>query len=278
MTRRSLNATFKAQANAWWVFIVMIAVGLSTAAQTLDSAQDVLDRMRENATRIEDLDAILVVETYDGSELRMTQRLRLSLLQPDKMRQEYLEPDYLAGNLTRIIGNEMWIYIAAADTWYRRELGDLSAAEQPWLIFRQFLRGVESEFDNYAFDLSAGDEGQNPSQDRNQEQDQESASEPYHLVGTPSSEDAVYGRIELWVDPQTFVPTHRRLYDVDANLLVELRILDVELVADSTYLARTMATYDETGERKSVIHYETLVVNGGLDPTLFARTPEDGDD
>ena len=92
------------------------------------------------------------------------------------------------------------------------------------------------------------------------------------------TDNAAYGRIELWIDPETFVPARRRLYDVDGNLLVEVHILEVEQVAESTCLARTLETYDETGELRSVIHYDSLAVNGGLDPALFVRTEETADD
>jgi outer membrane lipoprotein-sorting protein len=240
------------------ILLVLAVAGIAAAAQPIDTADGVIERMRENLYRIEDLDATITVETYADGEGDLSERLRLSLLQPDRMRQEYLAPDYLAGNLTLIVGDAMWIYIAAADTWYEKDLSELSTAEQPWLVFRQFLRGVKDEFEDYAFVL----EGDAPGQ--------------YHLIGTSTTDDAAYGRIELWVDPETFVPTRRLLYDVDGNLLVELRILDVEQVAESTYLARTMETYDETGARKSVIHYDSLVVNGGLDPVLFAPPAEAG--
>ncbi len=244
------------------VVLLMCGVlsGFAATAQPIATSEGVLDRMRENTRGIEDLDAVLTIETYTDGEVDLTQRIRLSLLQPDRMRQEYLEPDYLAGNLTLITGNDMWIYIAAADTWYEKDLGELSAAEQPWLVFRQFLRGVADEFDDYAFEL------------RDDEPDR------YHLIGTSSTDDAAYGRIELWVDPEMFVPTRRLLFDVDGNLLVDLHILEVEEIADGTYLARTLETYDEIGELKSVIHYDSLVVNGGLDPALFVRTEAAEDD
>jgi outer membrane lipoprotein-sorting protein len=238
------------------VLLILVVAGIAAGAEPIDTADGVIERMRENLYGVEDLNATITVETYADGEVDLTQQLRLSLLQPDRMRQEYLAPDYLAGNLTLIVGDAMWIYIAADDTWYEKDLSELSAAEQPWLVFRQFLRGVKDEFDDYAFAL----EGDAP--DR------------YHLIGTPTADDAAYGRIELWVDPETFVPTRRLLYDVDGNLLVELRILDVEEVASATYLARTMETYDDVGERKSVIHYDSLTVNSGLDPTLFALPEE----
>ncbi|MBE0634406.1 outer membrane lipoprotein-sorting protein, partial [Candidatus Bipolaricaulota bacterium] len=209
---------------------------------------------------IEDLDAVLTVETYDEGDVTLTQRIRLSLLQPDRMRQEYLEPDYLAGNLSLVTGDAMWIYIAAIDTWYEKDLAELSTAEQPWLVFRQYLRGVQDEFDDYDFELlsAEGDE--------------------YHLQGTAVTDDAVYGRIDLWVDSQTFVPNRRSLYDVDDNLLVELRILEVELIGESLYMARTLETYDETGELRSAIHYDSIMVNSGLDPELFVREEEAADE
>jgi len=242
------------------ILLMPVLVGMAAGAQPIDTPEGVLDRMRENTRGIEDLDAVLTIEAYADGHVDLTQRIRLSLLQPDRMRQEYLEPDYLAGNLALITGDEMWIYIAAADTWYEKDLRELSAAEQPWLIFRQFLRAVADEFDDYAFELRDDEPGR------------------YHLIGTSSTDDAAYGRIELLVDPETFVPDRRLLYDVDGNLLVEVRILEVEQVAESSYLARTLETYDETGELRSVIRYDELTVNGGLDPALFARTEEPADD
>ncbi len=240
------------------LLLLLLVAGIA-AAEPIDTAAGVITRMRENTQGIEDLDAVLTIETYADGEVDLTQRIRLSLLQPDRMRQEYLAPDYLAGNLTLIVGDKMRIYVAAADTWYEKDLSELSTAEQPWLVFRQFLRGVADEFDDYAFEL------------------RDDAPDLYHLIGIPTTDDAAYGRIELWVDPETFVPTRRLLYDVDGNLLVELRILDVEPVTESTYLARTMETYDGTGERKSVIHYDSLTVNGGLDPALFVPPTEASD-
>lgn len=235
-------------------------LAITATAQSVETADDVLDRMRENTQAIEDLDAFLTVQTYDEGEVCLTQRIRLSLLQPDRMRQEYLEPDYLAGNLSLVTGDNMWIYIAAIETWYEKDLAGLSTAEQPWLVFRQFLRGVQDEFADYTFELlsAEGDE--------------------YHLQGTASTDDAVYGRIELWVDSQTFVPNQRSLYDVEDNLLVELRILEVEQIGESIYMARTLETYDETGELRSTIHYDSIVVNSGLDPELFVRMEKAADE
>lgn len=242
------------------LIVLCIAFAVTARAQPIETADDVLDRMRQNTQAIEDLDAYLTVQTYDDGEVGLTQRIRLSLLQPDRMRQEYLEPDYLAGNMTLVIGDTMWIYIAVTETWYQNDLSALSTAEQPWLVFRQFLRGVQDEFADYTFELlsSEGDE--------------------YYLEGVGSTDDAVYGRIELWVDSQTFVPNQRSVYDVEGNLLVELRILEVEQMAESIYLARTLETYDETGELKSVIHYDTVAVNSALDPELFVRMEESADE
>jgi len=240
--------------------LFILIVGWIGAAQSIETAADLLGRMEENTHGIEDLDAILTIETYADGEVDSTQRLRLSLLQPDRMRQEYLAPEYLAGNLTLIVAERMWIYIAAAETWYEKDLSELSSAEQPWLAFRRFLRDVDDELDDYAFEWI--DDG----------------SEHYHLVGLPIEEDATYGRIELWIDPEAYVPTRRLLYDVDGNLLVEVRISEIERVADSTFLARTMETYDEEGELASVIHYDELAVNASLDPSLFDPPAEGADE
>ncbi|TFH06474.1 MAG: outer membrane lipoprotein-sorting protein [Candidatus Atribacteria bacterium] len=248
--------------------LCVVVLSITAMAQMIETADGVLDRMKANTQAIEDLDAFLTVEAYSDGDVSLTQRIRLSLLQPDRMRQEYLEPDYLAGNLSLIIGDRMWIYIAAIETWYERDLAELSTAEQPWLVFRQFLRGVQNEFADYTFELLSA-EGDMDHQDDITHQGDE-----YHIQGTAETDAAVYGRIELWVDSQTFVPNKRILYDVEGNLLVELRILEVEEVADSTYMARMLQTYDETGELKSTIHYDSITVNSGLDPTLFVRIEE----
>ncbi|MBU1049955.1 outer membrane lipoprotein-sorting protein, partial [Candidatus Bipolaricaulota bacterium] len=236
--------------------LAVLALPMAVLAQPLATAQAILDQMEANTQSIEDLDATLTVETYSDGEISLTQQIRLSLLQPDRMRQEYLAPDYLAGNLTLVTDELMWIYIAAVDTWYEKDLSELSTAEQPWLVFRQFLRGVQTEFDDYIFELLGNE------------------SNEYHLQGMASTDDAVYGRIELWVNAETFVPNKRILYDVDGNLLVELRILEVELIDGVIQLARTMETYDESGELRSVIRYDSVIVNSGLVPSLFDRIEE----
>ncbi len=240
--------------------LAILALPVAVLAQPLETAQAILDEMEANTQSIEDLDATLIVGTYSDGEISLTQQIRLSLLQPDQMRQEYLAPDYLAGNLTLVTGELMWIYIAAIDTWFEKDLSELSTAEQPWLVFRQFLRGVQNEFDDYVFELlsNEGDE--------------------YYLQGTASTDDAVYGLIELWVNAETFVPNKRILYDVEGNLLVELRITEVELVDGIIQLARRMETYDDAGELQSVIHYDSVSVNAGLESSLFDRIEEVADE
>jgi outer membrane lipoprotein-sorting protein len=172
------------------------------------------------------------------------------------MRQEYLSPDYLAGNLTVIVGNAMWTYIAASETWYSKDLSLLSDAEQPWLAFRQLLRNVQDELENYTFAIVGVEGG------------------AYHLRGTSESKDAVYGAIELWVDPDTFVPRRRLLYDTEDNLLVDARILDVEEIVDGVFIARRLETYDEAGTLKNTIIYDSVTINQGLDPALFVVPQE----
>lgn len=253
-------------------FLCAVTLSMTALAQPIETADDVLDRMKANTQAIEDLDATLTVETYSDGEVSLTQRIRLSLLQPDRMRQEYLEPDYLAGNLSLVAGDNMWIYIAAIETWYEKDLSELSTAEQPWLIFRQFLRDVQDEFDDYTFELLSAEDDVYHQGDVYHQDDE------YYLQGTASTDDAIYGSIDLWVDSQTFVPKKRILYDVEGKLLVELRILEVEEIAESIYLARTLETYDETGELRSVIHYDSIIVNSRLVPELFVRMEETGNE
>ena len=41
------------------VLLILLLTGLTTAAQSLDSGADVIDRLRKNAQRIEDLNAVI---------------------------------------------------------------------------------------------------------------------------------------------------------------------------------------------------------------------------
>jgi len=231
--------------------IVITLAGLPAEAQRLQTADEVLDAMQANSGLIEDLDATITIQTYKDSEVSLIQRMRLALLQPDKMRQEYLEPDYLAGNITLIVGDAMWIYLAVVDQWLSKDLSELSPAEQPWLLFRQILHNVEDELDNYAFALL------------------EDESDAYHLRGAATNDDAAYGVIELWVDPETLIPRRRQLFDVDAKLLVAARILDVEKIDGVAYLAQRIEAYDAGGILKNVIVYDTVAMNRGADSALF---------
>jgi outer membrane lipoprotein-sorting protein len=238
------------------LFLCLVIAGttwscLGAGAGAPLTAEDVLARMRANATSLSDFDAHIAVEIYEDGTAKLTQELRLSLLQPDKMRQEYLCPDYLAGNLSIIVKEKMSMYIAASETWYAKDLSTLSEAEQPWLGFRQLLRDVQDELENYAFLLVGMEDG------------------AYRLRGTGESAEAVYGAIELWVDPTTYVPQRRLLYDTDENLIVDVRVFDVEETVDGVFVARRIETYDEFGALRNVIRYDSISVNQGLDPDLF---------
>ncbi|MCX6095016.1 MAG: outer membrane lipoprotein carrier protein LolA [Candidatus Bipolaricaulota bacterium] len=242
---------------AVWLGAACLALAaLAAGAQTLTSANEVLDRLRANATAIETLQARIVVQTYKDGQVNLIQEMRLYLEQPDKMRQEYVAPDYMAGNMALIVGDAMLVYIAANETWHDSKLSDLSTAEQPWLLFRQLLRDVQDEFNDYGFTLAGLDGGK------------------YHLVGNPETDDAVYGSIELWIDPETFVPTRRLLYDVDGNLIADVRIQNVVEVAPGIFLARRVEAYDANGVLRNEITYQELVANEPLDPALFVLPAE----
>jgi len=236
--------------------LLIAGIGVTGGAQTLDSADAVLDVLERNTENVEDYSATIFVDTYsDDGQITLTQEIELLLLQPDKMKQVFREPEYFAGNETLIAGDSMWTYIAAIDMWYTKDLSDLSTAEQPWVLFRQILRDSESEFDDYAFELMSFADG------------------TYFLRGTPSSEDAAYGAVELWVPEETFLPVRRRLYDVDGVLLIDAQITQVERIDDTAYVALRVETSDEAGVLQSVIRYEDVRLNAGLDPALF--TPPD---
>jgi len=233
--------------------LVVAAAGGPALGERLATAQAVLDAMKAKTGGIESLDARITITTYNSlGKVALTQQMRLSLLQPDSMRQEYTAPDYLAGNVTLIVGKNLWTYIAANNTWYTKDLSDLSPGEEPWLLFRQILRGVRDELDDYDFQVLPDE------------------AVTYHLVGNARTSDATYGRIEMWVDPEALIPTRRLVYDVDGRLLVDARLLDVKAVDGIAPIAERIETYDEAGLLRSVIQYDSLVLNGSLDPALFA--------
>jgi len=239
------------------LFITIVAATVCSAAGSLTAA-DIIDRMDNVVEGLNDLTATITVQTYKDGAVSLTQEIQLALQQPDKMRLEYLAPAYLAGNVTLIVGDRMWMYIAALNKWFTKDLSSLSPAEQPWLMFRNILRGVRSELDDYTF-TRLEDEG-----------------DAYHIRGLPANDAAVYGRIDLWVSTKTFVPVRRILYDMDGNLLVDAHFLDATTVGDGVTLPLRIETYNGDGKLVNVISYGKIAVNTGLPDGLF--TPPEGSD
>ncbi len=230
------------------ILIVVAFVGYGAGSLT---ASDILDRMSAAVENLNNLSAVISVQTYKDGEVSLTQQMRLALAQPDKMRLEYLKPEYLAGNVTLVVGEKMWMYIAVTDQWIEKDLSNLPSAQQPWLMFRNILRGVRSMLDDYKF-ARIDEEG-----------------DIYHIRGIPASDAAVYGRIELWVDPETFVPVRRTLYDMDGNLLMDTRFHDAREVVNGVVLPLTIETYDAEGKLASVVSYVQITVNAGVPDDLF---------
>ena len=237
------------------ILVLMLMASVGSAAGTL-TATDIIKRMDSAAEGIDDLNAVISVQTYRDGSISLTQQMQLVLDQPDKMRLEYLEPEYLAGNVTLIVGEKMWMYVTAIDQWFEKDLAELSSAEQPWLMFRNILRGVSSMLDDYTF-TRVEDEG-----------------DAYHIRGLPASDAAVYGKIDLWVDPDAFLPLRRILYDVDGNLLVDARFLEATPFADGVTLPLRIETYNGDDQLASVISYVQIEVNAGVSEELF--TPLEG--
>ena len=237
--------------------LVLTIIATGHAAESL-TATAIIARMEAAANGIESLSAVITVQTYNNGAIAITQRMKLALQQPDRMRLEYLAPDYLAGNVTLIVGDKMWMYIAALGKWFTKDLSTLSPTEQPWLMFRNILRGVRSELDDYAFTRLA-DEGN-----------------AYHVRGQPTDAAAVYGRIDLWVNQKTFVPTRRVVYDSDGNLLMDTRFLDATAVADGVTLPLRITTYDSAGKLVATIAYDKVTVNSRIPADLFTPPEESG--
>lgn len=240
------------------ILVLLLTAVTCYAAEKLTAA-DIIERMDSAAAGLDDLSAVISVQIYKDGSVSLTQQMHLVLDQPDKMRLKYLKPEYLAGNVTLIVGEKMWMYIAAIDQWFEKDLATLSPAEQPWLMFRNILRGVRSMLDDYTFTLV------------------EDESDAYHIRGVPANDAAVYGRVDLWIDPETFLPLRRILYDVDGKLLVDARFLDATAFADGVTLPLRVETYNADEELASVISYLQVEVNAGVSQKLFAP-PEAGDD
>ena len=210
--------------------------------------------MQENTLSLEDLAAALTIQTYRDGKVVLTQTMSIALKQPDRMRQEYLAPEYLAGNVSIIVGDAMSVYIAASNQWYEKDLASLSPSEQPWILFRNMLRGVRNQFDDYTF-ATAGDA--DPAQ--------------YHLVGIPETSSAIYGRIELWLDATSYFPRRWVLYDTDGNFLVESRFLEPTQFSDRAIIPLRIEAYRADGTLQNVITYDQVVVNSGLSDSLFQK-------
>jgi len=206
------------------LLIALTLVGPSAVAASSLTATEIVGRLESATDPIEDLTATIMIQTYKDGDVSFTQQMRLTLKQPDKMCQEYLAPDYLAGNITLV------------------------------LMFRNILSGVRSDLDDYAFthidDSEVGD--------------------VYHIRGTPASDAAVYGRLDLWVNNETFTPVRRLLYDMDGQLLVDARFLNETLVDNVVTMPLRVETYNADGELRNVITYTKITLNTGVSDEVFA--------
>ncbi len=237
-------------------WLASTAVG-ATASLTAD---EIIDRMRANTAKIEDMSATITIEIYRDGAVSLTQSMELILQQPDKMRQQYLSPDYLAGNAAVIVGDTMWIYTAVTDQWTKKDLSTMSPAQQPWMMFRNILSGVRSELDDYTFvRVDADSEG-----------------DTYHISGTPADADAAYGRIDMWIDRNAFVPVRRTLRDTDGNFLVDARFLDATSIDNIVTMPLKIETYNSDEVLQNAITYSKISLNAGVADTVFA-VPEDND-
>lgn len=237
-----------------WLLIAVSLLGSRLALGEDLTARQLIDRMQENTLSLEDLSATLTIQTYRDAKVVLTQTMSIALKQPDRMRQEYLAPDYLAGNVTIIAGNAMSVYIAASNQWYEKDLASLSPSEQPWVLFRNMLRGVRSQFEDYAFGRA---DDVDPAE--------------YHLVGVPATSAAIYGRIELWIDATDYFPRRWVLYDTDGKFLVESRFLEPTQLAEKATIPMRIEAYREDGTLQNVITYDQVVVNSGLSDSLFVK-------
>ena len=243
------------------LLIVVTLVGANAVATSFLTAPEIVSRLESVTDPIEDLTATIMIQTYKNGDVSFAQQMRLTLKQPNKMKQEYLAPDYLAGNVTLVVGNTMWVYIAVTEQWLKKDLADLSAAEQPWLMFRNILSGVRSDLDDYAFTRI----------------DDSEAGDVYHIRGTPANNAAMYGRLDLWINSETFTPARRLLYDMDGQLLVDARFLNETLVDDAVTMPLRIETYNADGDLRNVITYTKITLNTGVSDEVFTFPRESND-
>jgi len=221
------------------------------AAGGIPNADEVLDHMDAIMGNFSDLGARLSIVHYRDGKPDLQQEVELYLLQLDKLRLEYLSPEYLASNVALAVGDQYWIYIAAADTWCEKDLSELSPSQQPWIMFRALLKGVRSEYWEYSYEVR--EDG-----------------DLLLLVGVPTEEGAVYGKIELWVDPESWLPVKRKLYDADGAFLTEARFLQHTEVAPGVWLPLKVEVYDEEGKLVSEVSYLEVQVDSEVPKFLFA--------
>jgi|GEM_PF-753298 outer membrane lipoprotein-sorting protein len=238
--------------------IMLTVVGPSAVAAPSLTAPEIVSHLENATDPIEDLTATITIQKYKDSAVSFTQQMLLTLKQPNKMKQEYLAPDYLAGNITLIVGDTMRIYIAVTEQWLKKDLADLSPAEQPWLMFRSILSGVRSDLDDYTFTCI----------------DDSEVGDVYHIRGTPANNAAVYGRLDLWVDNETFTPVRRLLYDTDGELLVDARFLNKTRVDDVVTMPLLIETYNADGELQNVITYTNVALNTSVSDAAFSAPGE----
>ncbi len=234
------------------MLLALTAVTLAASGAGTVTAADIIARLNAVVGGFSDLTGTLIVQTYKDGAVSRTQEIEITLQQPDKMRLEYIAPAYLAGNVTIIVGNKMWMYIAAISKWYEKDLSTLSPAAQPWLLFRHLLRGVHNELDDYKFIRLKNE------------------NDAYHLRGVPANTAAIYGEIDLWVNAQTFVLARRTLYDMNGHLLADTRFLAATKLSSTVMLPLRIETYNGDGKLLSVVHYAKIAVNTGVPATLFA--------
>ncbi len=83
--------------------IMLTVVGPSAVAAPSLTAPEIVSHLENATDPIEDLTATITIQKYKDSAVSFTQQMLLTLKQPNKMKQEYLAPDYLAGNITLIV-------------------------------------------------------------------------------------------------------------------------------------------------------------------------------
>jgi outer membrane lipoprotein-sorting protein len=198
----------KGQARAAGGLLLLLMLAARPAAAAPPSAREIVEAADRAHNPQQSFRSTLTLVTYRNGEAR--ERLVLGLhAKPDgqqfKNLVRYLDPPRDAGKLVLLDGSKMWFYDPASKTSVR-----ISA--------QQRLVGQASDGDvltvNLAHDYAATLVGEETIKDADHQERQ-----AWHLNLVAATGDAVYARLEYWVERDTYRAIKAKFYSDSGRLL-----------------------------------------------------------